>query len=403
MGINTNTNRDGPWFPGALRPFVQALEFWGSQGLTGWSVLQRLAAEAPRDGGKWSVMFRTFGRRTLWILAMSMMAGVDADAQVPGSSKALVPTKLWAAQTGEKSVTLTWVGTPGAVQYRVYRCQGIVSMLCASAALIAQLAGNTAQMVTPLVGATPVTIFIQAINAAGIFSEPIAFNPVIPMGKNAITAISPKTSSVTAAQTGNTITVTWQPVAGATAYAIGRSVAPEGFRSACRLCSTETRFIDSAITPGARHIYAIAVITPRGVAPSVRSNVVTPGGSSAFDSAKTRVSADSTKSGTSPDTSKSRIAAPPMFRALLAALTARLSWAGVPNAKGYVVYRSIGNGPWVRLAGLPPTSRSFADNVSAALAGRIRYRLEAFDAKGASPFVETSVEKQAAGKGATRE
>ena len=59
----------------------------------------------------------------------------------------------------------------------------------------------------------------------------------------------------------------------------------------------------------------------------------------------------------------------------------------------------VNGGPFVRIARLSPTASSFGDNL-AALVGIIRYRIEAFDAKGASPFVEASVNKQATAKGA---
>jgi hypothetical protein len=334
------------------------------------------------------------------VLGLVMVATVSSAvlAQDAGTAKGLAPTKLWAAQTGEKSLTITWTPAPGATGYRIFRCSGIMVRLCDAAPLIATTAANVVSRLEPLLGPAPVTFFIQAIGAGGIFGPAIPFNTVTPLGKGAIADIPPKTSSVTAAQTGNTITVTWQPVAGATAYAIGRSVAPYGFQSACRLCSTETRFIDTKVTAGAKHVYSVSAITPRGVSRSTLSNVVTPSASGVVDSAKATIG-DTTKTAIPVDSAKASVLPPSMFRALLTAMgAAQLSWLRSPNAKGYYVSRSVGTGPFVRIATLGVGATSFTDAL-AGIVGQVRYQISAFDEKGPSASVEVSVNKAPAKSG----
>jgi hypothetical protein len=337
-----------------------------------------------------------------WLFAVAFLAAAVSPlaAQAP-SPKGLVPTKMWAAQTGEKTVTLTWTAPAGVTGYRVYRCSGMLRVICPASRILATLARNVSSAVYPIIGSGPVTYFIQAIGANGELGRAVAFNAVTPLAKGTVASIPPKSSSVTAAQTGNTITVTWQPVAGATAYAIGRAVAPYGYRSVCRLCPTETRFVDSVLTPNAKHTYAIAAITPTGVSRATISNVVTPVGGGQPDTMKLGV-VDTTKAGIPVDSSKASLLPPSFFSAILEGLNARLIWNPDPKASGYTIYRSVGTGPFVMIARVESRVASFLDALGP-IVGRIRYRIAAFDPKGASPFAETSIEKSATGKEGTKQ
>jgi hypothetical protein len=86
--------------------------------------------------------------------------------------------------------------------------------------------------------------------------------------------------------------------------------------------------------------------------------------------------------------SKSPLAPPTDVRVLVTGFgTARVSWKPAPKAAGYVVLRSIDQGPFMEVAKLRSDARYFLDRVGI-LTVPVRYRVYAFDPKGKSSYVE---------------
>jgi hypothetical protein len=61
------------------------------------------------------------------------------------------------------------------------------------------------------------------------------------------------------------IVVSWNAVAGAARYNLGRSVGTEGFRQAVPPTTQETSIVDTRVTVGVRHVYTVTPIDAQGV------------------------------------------------------------------------------------------------------------------------------------------
>lgn len=110
-------------------------------------------------------------------------------------------------------------------------------------------------------------------------SAKASFNPVIPVVPTGRRLEAP--AAVTAENTGpGEITLRWSEVEGATAYAIGRSVSPDGWRSLCDLCpSKNTTFVDRRAQPKEKHSYVVSPVSPMGAGARAHSNTVVAVGS----------------------------------------------------------------------------------------------------------------------------
>jgi hypothetical protein len=182
------------------------------------------------------------------------------------------PTRLWAAQTTANQITLVWTGAAGATGYLLYRDAGGG----ASQPKVATLAGNVRRYVYIVRSAAQeVQQFHLEATGAGGSSPKVPFNPVT-LVSGPVPPVAP--ASVTAtASSATVITLSWTAVPGATAYLLGRAVGTGGFQRLCDFCSTATTFVDSTVTPGVRHVYSVAVMTPSGVSTRVMSNPLIPG------------------------------------------------------------------------------------------------------------------------------
>lgn len=281
------------------------------------------------------------------------------------------PTRLWAAQTDPTTITLVWQGVPGAVQYLVF---GPKSKKGDAGAAIQQLAalGRSAARWVALVVSPGLShqFSIQAVDAKGQVSDRVEFNAVIPQAKQAASTTVPPPSSVTAAQTGSgEVRIDWSAVPGATGYFLGRSVAPGGFNTLCQLCPTETNYLDTAVTAGAKHIYTVAAITPFGTSKKTRSNEVTP------TSGKTGVvGADAAPKGVSDV--KATVVSP---------TSVRLTWLPGMGTTSFRIRRTVGSTTAQLIATLVGTVSSYLDHLPAGgLVGGIVYEIEAVNAKGSA-------------------
>jgi hypothetical protein len=181
------------------------------------------------------------------------------------------PGALWAAQTSPAEITLSWQTVPGAQAYRLYAIENGKPRLIGTT----RATGN--RFVQRVVEYdVPYAYAIEAISESGTASARTPFNVVVPVKTTPGATAAP--ASVTAEpDPSGAVAVRWKPVPGATAYIIGRAVAPGGFRTICPLCPGDaTTYMDKATTPGAKHIYTVVALTPRGASRATRSGEAVP-------------------------------------------------------------------------------------------------------------------------------
>ena len=194
---------------------------------------------------------------------------------------------MWAAQTSPTQIQLAWAHVLGAVRYDVLCAIGdlaprLLGSISAPGTLVDRVTGGAVRMSYIVVLRNSPTLHkcsLRAVDAKGLVSSGVPFNPVMPVEKSALSPVAPAT--VTASETGpGEITVTWSEVPGATGYVIGRAVAPGGLQALCALCPAKTTYVDRAIKTTAKHTYSVAAMTPQGAFPRTMSNGVTPGSGS---------------------------------------------------------------------------------------------------------------------------
>jgi hypothetical protein len=184
---------------------------------------------------------------------------------------------LWAAQTGPDQVSVAWDSVPGTAEYRLYlgdpTAPGTFKRRPASVLSASGRSGILTGVQRVVSGIT-----LVAVDADRRVLRQAPFNPVVPA-----TSFPPATppSALNAEPTGTTeVTLSWDPVPGATAYLIGRAAHRSGFSTLCALCPTEPRYVDRTVLPGLAYTYTIAAIFPSGVSTRITSNSVTPGATS---------------------------------------------------------------------------------------------------------------------------
>jgi hypothetical protein len=279
------------------------------------------------------------------------------------------PKNLWAAQNSPTSITLVWSSASGATGYRI-----------SAGGKIERAGASTLRWVVPISGGMfgkPFQSSIQTVNASGSVSERAEFPTVTPVRAMAGDTV-PAPTSVTASQTGpGRITVAWSAVQGATAYAIGRSVAPDGLRSLCPLCPTRTQYVDSAVTAGAKHIYAVAAIAPQGTSRRTASAALIPTSTGGDAPSPTEDSAGIS------DLPPKGVTDPKA--AVVSATSVKLTWKSDVGATQYRLLRSLAGGTFTVLATLPGTITSFLDQLPVGgLLGGVRYQMLSLNPKGSS-------------------
>jgi len=136
-------------------------------------------------------------------------------------------TTLTATVAPNGSVALNWVPIPNAVSYRVYNTNASTPLNLQVATTVNQGLGGAPVSQATLTGLTPGQAYlfqVRAVDANGIESViPIASPqagpgaPQLPAGPLTVTAT-----------TGNSVTLTWSPLPGATSYRVLQSSAPGG-------------------------------------------------------------------------------------------------------------------------------------------------------------------------------
>lgn len=186
--------------------------------------------------------------------------------------------RMWAAQTGPNQVTLAWDSVPGAYEYRIYAGapETLTGNLRARPSLGWLSASGRSAIVSGMQRLSNNDLTLVATDRNGRVLRKRRFNRV--QRATTAAAIQPP-EEVTAVASATEVTVTWTPVPGATAYYIGRAVRPDGLSTLCALCSTEPRYVDRDVTPGAVTTYTVSAIFPTGISQRVASIPVTPGAS----------------------------------------------------------------------------------------------------------------------------
>lgn len=193
-------------------------------------------------------------------------AAAQAGAKAAGDPKGLVPPpKAWAAQVSPSEFTLVWQRVPSATGYEVLvrNAQGHLTRL-------GLLTASGSRYIVPLARLSAMGIVLDQLHFAvralnGALEGPLTmFNTVQPAKQSAAKALVAP-GRVTASETApGIITVTWDEVDGATAYAIGRAVGTSGFQRFCDICPTGGILVDTVPTAGTRYVYNVTALTPSG-------------------------------------------------------------------------------------------------------------------------------------------
>ena len=270
------------------------LSWPAAAGATGYTVYQNGVALPPLPGTTRTLSGLT-GSTTYTFTVAASSNGISS-AQSPVLSVTTSASPLQVGAVGANSVVLSWPAIAGATSVLVYK-NGI---------LLPVLPGNASS--TTISGLTPLTAYsfrLSFKDAAGVFSTPSAAVAVT------TTAAAPLLAAPLAgAITSSGVTLSWPAVAGATAMVVYTN----GVMGAA-LPATAVSQVVTGLTGGTLYNFRIAYKNAAGIwsAPSAPSAVTTLPGVVA--------------------------AAAPVASALTAT-GVTLTWAAVPGATGYAVYKN---------------------------------------------------------------
>jgi fibronectin type 3 domain-containing protein len=262
---------------------------------------------------------------TYYYVVRTMNAGgkgpFSAEVRAAPAAPAPAPTGLSAAP-GHSQVFLSWSAAPGAASYTVKRGPGPEGPFTPIAA-----PGTTSYVDSTVANGTAYAYVVSATNAGGesADSAPVVATPVAP----------PNAPDGVRASAGNgQITLSWNPVPRAAAYAIRRASSPGGPFSAVASCGAPP-WTDTGLANGATYYYAVSASNPGGESPSSEPVPASPIG-------------------------------PPLPPGSLTASPgpARVSlvWTPIARATGYAVRRAPSpGGPWTEIARTESSSHVDSD------------------------------------------
>lgn len=285
---------------------------------------------------------------------------------------------VWAAQNSATTIHVGWNAVSGAKGYRF-----LTALNKGQPKLTATAAPNSLFWVV-MIPAGSVgqqrQFFVEPVLADGSFGPAAASNIVVIRDA---TELPVPPAAVKASVTADAVMVTWPDVPGATAYSIGRNVAPNGFRVVCQYCPTTASYIDHAITMGTTHTYGVAAVFPAGPSKRTMSNTVTPGVVADTTTTKPPSAITAALALLSPADRK-----PTSVNATITSGTSvRVTWTPPPNSttwvKSYVVMRRI-NGQFsmnhvgtLQSTELEVTDRFFPSTMFAQGPVRVKYEVSA--------------------------
>ena len=339
-----------------------------------------------------SAMLRVFAQIRLPIVPiLCVLCAEHLSAQTPqGSSNASTktaavepPTGLWAAQIATDGITLLWKPVAGAAGYVIYRGGDTGPPV-----EIARPPASSSRWVIPFSARTDVSgrYQIATISADRQVSARASFNEITPDPTAKVAPVAGP-ASVTAEQTGDhEVTVKWAAVAGATAYMISRSVAPNGIVALCAVCPTTTTYVDAAAVPGSRHVYTVVTLSPHGRSQNVASPPLLVSGAG-----KSQNTAE-VKDRPAPVTGAKATIIPSGTAVLL-------TWTSSAEAISYSVWRSLNGGVFQQIGRVAATATqmvTYLDRLpNLSKQQQVSYQIIAENTKGASPPVTVSPSKAA--------
>lgn len=216
------------------------------------------------------MMRRHVARALALVAALLLLTSADADAQAAGKAAADAkglrpPARAWAAQVSATDFTLVWRGVPAATGYEV-----LVRDPKGQLVRLGVLSASGSRYTVPLARLSRMGIALDRVQFAvralnGTTQGPVTmFNQVSRAPQGAAAAVAAP-GSVAARETApGVVTVTWDEVAGATAYGIGRAIGNYGFQRFCDLCPTGGVLVDTVPTAGTRYVYSVTAFTAAG-------------------------------------------------------------------------------------------------------------------------------------------
>jgi len=335
------------------------------------------------------------------VLPLLLTASFVAAVATPIRAQQSPSTRMWAAQTAPNQVTLSWEEIPGAVEYRIYAGDPDAATNPATRRPISTLSGSGRGGIITGMNRVSSGLYLEAVGRDRRRIRKLAFNAVAPTKSVPVLAAP---AEVTATATGDAeITLAWTPVAGATAYVLGRAMGGGGYTMLCALCPTDATYVDRGATPGAAHSYTVAAVFPNGHSPRTTSNLVTPGAvAGATSTSGTTVAT----SGASPSTggattsggsatgtaSNTVVPAPTKTWATVDGRPPGTAWvvwtiSSSVGVSGFVLSRSINGGGWSEVRTFGPNVLGTLDSIPAAsfVAGplSVSYRVVTTGAGGA--------------------
>jgi hypothetical protein len=318
------------------------------------------------------------------VLSLLLATTAAIAQEKPGSG----PSKLLAVQTSPTEITLVWQTDLKAAEYVVYGPRKRTDLGGAGVRL-GSISGSGTRFVARVVApGVEHRYALEAIRRSGA-GKRLAFNAVVPTrGGSGGVVTAPKSVQAELTSPG-VITLRWDSVPGATAYTIGRSVRPGGFRSLCDLCDPRrTKYVDRELVAGQVHMYSVATVTPDGRSRVARSNEVTPTGSAgpievATDDSTPPADAAASDSSLAAD-SKSAIE---LKAGLKSGNTVLLTWSGLLSSHRYQIRRHMGDVVSAAIATITGAMSQYLDRLPPGFSGQVGYLIEDLDGKGASKEV----------------
>ena len=246
----------------------------------------------------------------------------------------LTPPTISSASNTSTGITLQWNAITGATGYQLYRKTGSGSW-----AKIATITDGSASYTdsSGLSSGTEYTYTVRAQNSKGL-SHYLA-------GRSVTKLDIPELSS--AVCSNGAVHVSWQKVAGASAYRVYRKTAGSGWTRIADLTGgSVTSYDDTNVKDNTTYTYTVKAI--KGSSSSYYSTV----GISCL------------------------YLAPPTISSLANAQDGiTLHWNAVPNAVSYHIYRKSGSSSWIRIASVSGSSTSYTDTSDLASGTKYTYTL----------------------------
>ena len=220
---------------------------------------------------------------TIYYVVTAVNGVGESAASTTASARPDVPLNLSAkldvlASPGEASNTITWKAATGAVGYNIY---------WSTSNTVSKSTGTKITSVTTpytqrgLTNGTPYYYVVTAYNATGGESVDSDVVSATPSGANALQA----PTGLVATVAGTTITLSWNPVAGATSYNVYWGTSPGVTTSSTKIAGvTNAIYHHSGLTPDNKYYYIVTAnfVAGEGPASPGANGTILPGGISSF-------------------------------------------------------------------------------------------------------------------------